>query len=249
MLWRAGAVLAATISLTAPACAQQAIGEGADAAGVRGTALDEIAIPRELDFSADEPSDLSVGNLPFVIAVVANDQRRDQLLRSAAAGAGTDFGDQTGAGFGFGVSNGALSLIQQIGVGNRAFTSSVDSAGSSTAIIQGGGGNEAAAEIEDSPNSAILIAQLGGFNTAVAEIRRGSDNGIAISQTGNNHTAGVSLVDSVGTTVLYGQIALEAQVDGATIATSPNGQTGAYVIRNAPRGTVVRLGNPEETTQ
>jgi len=122
---------------------------------------------------------------------------------------------------------GSSAVITQSGQDNSAVSSITESPDAGTLVFQQGISNSVLAVIENSPGSAIAQAQFGSNNFSAAAIIGGSENGIASAQIGNTLSNSVALVDSVGTMVVYGQ--------------AGQGYSGGIVVRNAPRGTIVRL--------
>ncbi|MEL7175954.1 MAG: hypothetical protein AAGK28_05475 [Pseudomonadota bacterium] len=122
---------------------------------------------------------------------------------------------------------GSTSVILQRGDNNQASSGVFNSQDAATATLQIGDQNTAVAAIIDSPGSTIAQVQIGTNNTSLIGIVGGSDNTAATAQIGSNQTARIGLQNSTGTTVTFGQ--------------AGRNHNGGIVIKNAPRGTRIRV--------
>ncbi len=121
----------------------------------------------------------------------------------------------------------STSLIAQSGSNNAAAVTIYDSLGAGALAYQSGRDNIASANILNSPGSIIAQIQIGAANISRVGISGGSDNLVAGAQIGNNQDMSIGLLNSRGTKVFYGAVGSD--------------YTGAFIIKDAPPGTVVRV--------
>ncbi|WP_282027048.1 hypothetical protein [Limimaricola cinnabarinus] len=121
------------------------------------------------------------------------------------------------------------STISQTGNENRGFTGQIASKSAVAALFQAGERNLSGVNIVRSPNSAAALVQLGEENYGLINVIEGRNNLISAVQLGNRLALQVNLVSSQGTEMVVGQIG--------------EGASGSITVRNAPSGTVIRLGD------